>query len=513
MHGDLILVGLTVALGVGATIVFFMSLIYHHRFHSYLGISILFLLEAIYAIAYAFELAAVSLELKIIFNHIQYLGIPFISVTWLFVAKRFTDRKYVWKLKKEFWFLIVPIIIMFSVQFFSWFGFTWYYTGARLIEFSGLFDHTFYILVLDKGFLYYIAQVYSLVIIAYVSWLYFSTARNSTGIQRKQSITMAIAGLVASLSVIPALLSETTAGIDFSLFLLCAIGYVILYTMFHYELVDLLPSANRSMFLDSTDPIFIFDDKFDLVSWNHSTDHFELGLLIYQKPISEVFNNSELIKSVYDLKPYSFNFKNKHYVTETVLLHNKQQNVLGYVVRFLEMTSYVDRINRLDYEASHDSLTDILNQRAFFDLVSSYRTNPGNLNRSCTFIMFDLDDFKAINDQYGHLTGDYVLKSICDLISGMLPPGAWFCRFGGEEFLIFEPDITEEDSLIHAENYRQAVDKLRMEFHDKILKIQISAGVTHGTLKPDSDINDCITKADEALYAAKRAGKNRVLKF
>lgn len=99
MHYDLILVALTVSIGLTASIIFILTFLNRKKHRGYWGIPILFLLHAIYAFGYALELSSETLLLKIVFNHVQNIAIPFIAVTWLFVAKRFTrfSQKLIWK--------------------------------------------------------------------------------------------------------------------------------------------------------------------------------------------------------------------------------------------------------------------------------------------------------------------------------------------------------------------------------------------------------------------------------
>ncbi len=510
MDFDMLLFGLTIAMAFSSIIIVFVGIINHRHFHGYKGIAILFVLMVFYNFGYALELATDSFELKILFNHIQYVGIPFIAVTWMFIAKRFTSKSYVWKFKKNFWFLIVPVLVFITAQLFYFTNLEWYYTGARLIEYTGLSSHSIWILELDKGVVYYIHQSYNMVMIAYVSWLYIHRAITVKGIHKRQAIAMATCGIIATFMIIPAFFTTTTSSIDWTLYFLNFIGYGIIYTMYHYEMMALMPSAHKSMFIDSTDPMLVFDDKHDLVSWNDSIGSLHLKNISYQTNLIKIFTDEDIIKAIKNTEPFSFNHKDKHYVMEITKLESKHKIYLGYVLRFLEMTSYVERITKLDYEASHDSLTDILNRRAFFMKIETYLKDSNNTNTPFSIIMFDIDDFKAVNDQYGHLAGDQVLISLSRIVEKLLPNNALFCRFGGEEFLIFIINLSEDDTFRLAENIRKIVEISNFEFESNIIKIKTSLGISHTIIKPDVDVYNSIKKADEALYISKHRGKNQV---
>lgn len=121
------------------------------------------------------------------------------------------------------------------------------------------------VLILGKAFMYYVGQTYSLIIIGYVAYLYIKRAIEVEGIQKKQAIGLAASSVLASLLVIPAFFTRYTSNIDLTLYYLSIVGYLILYSVYHYEFLTLMPLVNKSLFKDANAPILIFDDKFDLV--------------------------------------------------------------------------------------------------------------------------------------------------------------------------------------------------------------------------------------------------------
>jgi diguanylate cyclase (GGDEF)-like protein len=122
--------------------------------------------------------------------------------------------------------------------------------------------------------------------------------------------------------------------------------------------------------------------------------------------------------------------------------------------------------------------------------------------------MFDIDHFKSVNDTYGHLAGDYVLKELATLVKARLRPDDVLARYGGEEFGIALPETPREGAVKIADDLRQIVERHRFVFEGETIPVTISMGV--GQLDDRWDVLAFIKCADEKLYEAKRTGRNRV---
>lgn len=169
-------------------------------------------------------------------------------------------------------------------------------------------------------------------------------------------------------------------------------------------------------------------------------------------------------------------------------------------------SAYHEEIYRMTI---HDGLTQIHNKRYLLEALDREFSRARRYGRSLALIMFDLDHFKAINDKYGHLTGDYVLKDVATAIKNRIRREEVFARYGGEEFAIVLPEADRKGAREFAEIVRLLVEEHAFEFEGNAMKITISLGV--GVIGPDmTRLTDLIRAADENLYAAKRAGRNRV---
>ena len=161
-------------------------------------------------------------------------------------------------------------------------------------------------------------------------------------------------------------------------------------------------------------------------------------------------------------------------------------------------------------EIAHiDALTGIFNRRYFMEYSLSQLERSIRTQRECFIIIFDLDHFKAVNDKYGHLAGDKVLKESVQRAKKSIRSYDSFGRFGGEEFIIFMTDIDKPNVVTTIERIRQEVCKCPVIFEGKEIPISASFGIA--PVAPINDMNTAIEQADKALYQAKESGRNRVV--
>jgi len=164
---------------------------------------------------------------------------------------------------------------------------------------------------------------------------------------------------------------------------------------------------------------------------------------------------------------------------------------------------------KLKEMANSDALTDILNRRCFMELGLMQIERSLRTGDECFIIIFDLDYFKSVNDNYGHLAGDKVLREISQRVKKAIRPYDLFGRYGGEEFIMLVPDVDKTGVLNMAERIRLDVCKTPVEFEGKKISISASFGIAYAA--PMNDMRTAIQYADEALYRAKKEGRNRVV--
>ena len=176
-----------------------------------------------------------------------------------------------------------------------------------------------------------------------------------------------------------------------------------------------------------------------------------------------------------------------------------------------EIDALKEQLGELRSEAATDALTRLYNRRGFERAAATLLAGrPAGL-AGCSVVMGDIDHFKRVNDTYGHLLGDQVLKGVAQVIRTTLAETDLAARFGGEEFAILLPGIGLEDALRVAEKIRGNVTRARVRrqgTNEYLDQISISLGVASAT--GDETLEALIERADRALYRAKESGRNRV---
>jgi len=199
------------------------------------------------------------------------------------------------------------------------------------------------------------------------------------------------------------------------------------------------------------------------------------------------------------------------------------EKILGEVYTAQE-TAYLDRLinfvsisiqNTLHFKrAIVDHKTELYNHSFFMKRLEEELARLKRYKSQSALLMLDIDHFKNFNDTYGHLAGDQVLKDVARMIRDCIRIEDLASRFGGEEFAVLLIQCDAEQGLLIGERIRHAIARRRTEFGGHTLSVTVSIGVAHTateSLVPDSAT--LINRADQALYAAKRAGRNRTLGF
>ena len=298
--------------------------------------------------------------------------------------------------------------------------------------------------------------------------------------------------------------------------------------MLEQQLKLIADVLGEGVFLVDSEGKIIFTNPEALRLLGYKFEEIE-GVLIH-----EVIHRQQIGGTLYDLKdnPLSIAIKSGNDYNDDDSVFNCKSGLLmpvsiacrtvykddiqdGAVVAFRDITEqkkhlqYLESINELlEKQATTDALTEIFN-RMKFDKLLTIEIKRVQRNKSpLSLIMFDIDHFKRVNDTYGHLAGDDILKRLTKLVSANIRATDIFARWGGEEFVIQAPGDTLDDAIIFANKLRSKIEKYNFS---EPKKITASFGVT--TFKSEDNNITLLNRADKALYRAKEGGRNQVMYY
>ena len=242
----------------------------------------------------------------------------------------------------------------------------------------------------------------------------------------------------------------------------------------------------------------------------------EAGLVVSRSSVSRnharLFIDDEGNWWVEDLNSTNGTFVNEQRIRSQQMSDADQVRFGDAIYKFLAGTN----IESAYHEAIHnmaiqDGMTGIHNKRFFMEFLEREIAVASRHGHPLTLVMFDVDHFKKVNDSFGHLAGDAVLKDLSMRIRPRIRREDLFARYGGEEFACVLPSTPLPGGIVFADQLRSLVETKPCSFEDKQIPFTISLGVTTLHRETGVDPAGLIKRADDNLYAAKRGGRNRVV--
>ena len=267
-------------------------------------------------------------------------------------------------------------------------------------------------------------------------------------------------------------------------------GYEVIEAQSGEQALGILQSTEKEIdliLLDVMMPVMSGLDVLAQVKRNPETDNIPVILVTANADDQNVAEGLDMGAFDYIIKPYSL----------VVLL-----------ARVRAALREKERQDLLEKWATTDPLTELYNRRHFFDLAERELERSRRLKSELSFIMLDIDFFKQVNDQYGHLTGDNALILLSGILKDALRKVDFCCRFGGEEFVLCLPDTPSQGAWEVAERIRTQVACTPLPTqNNQEIYIQVSLGIASS--KREHSVEVILKRADEALYQAKESGRNQ----
>ena len=484
---------------------------------------LLLIASAIYVAGYAMELMSSTFTEVDMWSKIQYITLPFIPTIWVVLSIEYCNIRE--KLRRLFYIFLFLIPITTLILRYTSDLQPWYYRNMELVS-NGYFN----ILKFDAGPWYYVQIIYSISCGIYATFNYLKFSKKVVALMHRQAMIMALASFMPILALLLNIGHVAPYGVDVGPYALLFDYSLFMFGMYRYNMLGLAPIAREKVFDWIQDGVLVLDMKLQVIDMNLSVKrmfpkllNLQYGvalddILIDQKDlidqISSWNNDSESPSQNLQLE-YSgiqSDATESHYILKlTKLVENKLQ--IGVTIIISDVTETHQLMEQLVNQTRIDSMTGLMNRRYFFERVEYEVERANRKKASFSFILFDLDDFKNINDLYGHAAGDKIIIHVSDLCRQDLRSIDLLTRFGGDEFIIYLPDCDKKNAYEVAERLRASIQKDAVEFFGHLIDVSASFGVASHDVSVDGaccDVNLIFSAADEAMYGAKRNGKNAV---
>jgi diguanylate cyclase (GGDEF)-like protein len=464
--------------------------------------TLLILVSCIYALSFLLQQLSFDFSALLQGTRVQYLGAAFVSPMLLFFIMDFCGvRQRNWLTVSS---LIIPIVTIILV-------FTYPFNGIYFGESSFTTDPIPRMVFSGSVFrIVYFIYSYSVMLAAFVICLVYRSKRDA--LFKKHSIYILIAMLIPMLgNLLTAFLKLFP--IDLTSIFASIMGTIIAYTLLFSGIFQVAPLAREEIVENMQDGFILIDPSGGFLDANLTAKRLfpNLEYATTGLPMADMgtilWNSDGQLTQEFSVETES---GAKHYrVSAENVMHEGRS--ICICVTIYDNTSVRKLMDEITQMAEHDGLTNLLNRRSFCRDAEKKCDEILRYGGKAFLMMLDIDFFKKVNDTYGHLAGDEVLRSVSRTLLQRFRKTDTVGRYGGEEFCVFLLLPSREKAAEMAEECRRQVENLSIPFEDKTIRVTVSIGIAEFLPGRDQTLTALISRADAALYEAKSRGRNRVV--
>lgn len=488
---------------------------YYHRRNKigalpYIGIV---LALTFYSLGYAYEISSSTLKEVIFWLKVEYIGIAFFPALWLLLVWEYIGADN--RLRRPFilGLFVIPVITL--VLHYTNDMHHWFYKEI-VVEPRG----DFFVAILAKGSWYWVHLAYTYFSLIYGNFLLLQTYRRVSASHKLQVVSMIVGSLLPLIGNFIYLAGYSPAGIDLSPFMIAFSSPLYAWSLFQFRLFDLVPIARDKVFEGIREGVVVLDEQNRIADFNPAAHDIlpELSADAIGKPIDEIVSHPEFITKIL-LDIFEFEIKTmtgeeeSHFHSRVSPIANRRGIVIGKTIVLRDITERVLLLEKLHSLAMIDETTQIYNRRKFTQASFQEIIQAQSVHKPIAAILFDVDFFKQINDNYGHAAGDLMLYTIAQRCKENLRPTDLLGRYGGEEFAVCLANTAHDEACVIAERLRVLISGILVRFENRYISVTASFGVTAALDANNTDLDKMMREADQALYSAKEAGRNCVVLY
>ncbi|MEW6285135.1 MAG: diguanylate cyclase [Chloroflexota bacterium] len=483
--------------------------------------------------SYAMTWLVVPLQQKIFWLKATYLGVVVVPTCFLLFTLFLTNREKWITFRNLLLLGIEPALVVLLV----WLAPRAFFAS---IQESSWGEYVF--MEIQRGVWFWIHLFYSYLLVLLGFTLLVTSYRQANAFFKKQYLMILLGSVVPFLfSAFTHLRTEGSSDPDYAPMTFGIAGMVYAYAIFRHKFMDLVPFARSHLIEKMSDGLVVVDAQGRIVDINPAMRTF-----LDADPVSFLGKNISDILTIWnDRFEHLMNgpeirtemrlpHKPSRYLDLRVTpLYDDDHTLSGRLIVFRDITDRkevekdlrhaMDRMqtqlieigllqSQLREQAIRDALTNLFNRRYLEETLERELARAAREVYPLCIVMMDTDHFKEVNDTYGHEAGDIVLKTLAETVTSQSRQGDFVCRYGGEEFVLVMPNISLEVARERVGSLHRSISSLYIPFGRFSLNVTVSMGVSafplHGEKK-----EELLRAADRALYAAKHAGRNRVMVY
>ena len=473
-------------------------------YFSLLAMAVLF-----YILGYLLEINATTPGEAMMALRIENIGIPLVMPFFCLTALGFYKPRLL-----RPWMTVVSAIygaFMFILIFFND-SHLLYYTSISM-EYNG----AFYAAQLGKGPMYFVQQIVSTsgMFMVYIM-LATQFIRGSAKLRSQMNffIIGSLFGFSANIAYFAG--NVVPMGID-PMPIALTVGLVFFSIVLRkHKLMDIVPAAFDMAIENMDDAAIVLDNDWGFIYCNEKAKKLF--------PVLSQFSGSEEIMRASGWPPElgpqlekDITFEIVNPATGEVTLQHAGVNdifdgsnkVIGVSIIIRDITETTNMFKQIEALAITDHLTGVFNRRHFMTLIDRQMGLAQRHDLPVSILLLDIDFFKKVNDTYGHIAGDQVLRFVVQAVTQQMRAHDVLARYGGEEFIILAAENDEDSLMIFADRLRQAIEEMVIEFEGNTIRITASFGAV--LISPGQSFEDGMEAVDRALYEAKNGGRNMVV--
>ncbi|GKU84544.1 histidine kinase N-terminal 7TM domain-containing protein [Niallia sp. NCCP-28] len=468
--------------------------------------------SAIYSFGHAIELTSTTIDGIMFWVVFQYLGMPFSAPATLILVLQYINLDKLVNKKTLILFYFIPAISFLLISTNHLHHLFYKTVGIKYVMGAPLLDMT-----VGQWYVVHGSYTFGTLFIGAVLLIWYWTQTKSK--HWKQVITLIIGILSPITASFLYLMGLTPRGIDPVPIVMLFTSMLYLWAILSTHWLKVAPIAKENIFESMSDGVIVVDLLNKVVDFNSIAGELYTSL-------KDGINLNELKGLDKKLGSLLINKSSDPITAETAIhLHNELKHFqvkispvlkhsgerVGNIIVFMDITERARLQLQLKELAYKDSLTGIYNRSYFYKKAEKLTIASIELGEVVSFILFDIDHFKNINDNYGHAYGDEAIKHVVSIAKEALGDKGIVGRYGGEEFMICMPGFSAENVEIFANRLRADIEEKALTIGMDTIKITASLGIT--VLKSKDafyTVDELIAKADRALYRAKNNGRNAV---